>query len=199
MTLSIKAGSVLLAFGLLSYEGASAESDYLNMPPLGVGWKVARQQSDANRRMREFVRDGESLNNWTENISWESFRKGPTAPSETVVNGKRDFLKQFCGDLMWNTIKREEGLILYEWRISDCKPPSRSDFDRLNAAPGARLDPNVQLEQLFADQHSISLFIEGKWTVWHISYVIKVKEISDEKRTEWIKRFSDARVGIEPK
>lgn len=194
----------ILALGMsmalsVGCEAASSEVDYLNMPSLGVGWKVARQQSDANKRMREFVRVGEALDNWTEHISWESFRKGPTAPSETLLNEKREFLRQVCGDLMWNTIRRQEGLILYEWRISDCKPPSRSDFDRLFVGPGFRLDPNVQLEQLFADQYSISLYIEGKWTVWHISYVIKVREISDEKRTEWIKRFSDTRVEIESK
>lgn len=187
--------TVAFAIGVVGCATPQSEVDYLIMPPLGAGWKVARDQEQREvKRMREFVRDGETLYNWTEHISWESFKKGPAAPSETTLNGKREFLRQICGDVIWNIISHQEGATLYEWRISNCKPPSRSEFEKLFSRPGGRLDSDVQLEQLTADQHAISLYLEGKWTVWHISYTIKVRDIPEEKRVEWIKRFSETKV-----
>jgi len=184
----------LLVFALVGCATAPFREDYLVMPSLGDGWKVARSQEERNvRRMTEFVREGETLDNWTELITWQSYKKERTFPSETLVNMQRENIRAMCPGVVWNVIKQQERF-LYEWRIANCKP-SRAELQRfLKQAEEKRMEFKGDETALSADQHVIALAIEGEWTVWHISYTAKVKELSKEKRAEWIQRFSDTRV-----
>jgi hypothetical protein len=80
---------------------------------------------------------------------------------------------------------------VYEWRISNCNPGS-AELETLAKGHGSfRPGPKVELEKLTGNQHVINLYIEGEWTIWRIGYTAKVKELSKEKRAEWIQRFSD--------
>lgn len=89
MTLPAKVLPVVLAFGLTGCATGPSGVDYLAMPPLGAGWKVARSQEERNvRSMTTFVRQGETLDNWTELINWQSFRKERTVSSDTLLNIK---------------------------------------------------------------------------------------------------------------
>jgi len=183
----------LLVFVLVGC--ATGKTDYLVVPPLGDGWKVARSQEERNvRRMTEFVRQGETLDNWTELITWQSYKKERTFPSETLLNMQRENIRAMCPGVVWNVIKQQERFLLYEWRIANCKP-SRAELQRfLKQAEEKRMEFKGDETTLPADQHVIALVIEGEWTVWHISYTAKVRELSKEKRAEWIQRFSDTRV-----
>lgn len=185
----------ILALGLMGCATTQSREDYLVMPPLGVGWKVAQQKQTNVWRAREFLREGETLDNWTEQIHWQSFKKGSTSVlPETEVNRSREFIQAICPSVEWNIIERKERGILYEWRISNCKP-GRVELERLAQGHGTnRPSPKIELEKFTADQHYIELYIEGEFTIWRIGYTAKVKELSKEKRAEWIQRFSDAKV-----
>ena len=186
---------VIFVLGLSRLATAQSREDYLVMPPLGVGWKVAQQRQTQTWRAREFVREGETLENWTEQIYWQTFKKGPTSDSpETAVNKSWEFIRSICPGVEWNIVERKERAILYEWRIPSC---SLDEAGREKLAKGLgqfRPDPKVDPEKFTADQHVINLYIEGEWTIWRIGYTAKVKELSQEKRTEWIRRFSDTKV-----
>jgi hypothetical protein len=185
----------LLVFVLVGCATEPFREDYLVMT-IGVGWKVARSQEERNvRRMKEYVREGETLDNWTELITWQSFKKGSNSvPPETAVNRSREFIQAICPGVVWNIIERKEKVIVYEWRISNCNP-GRVELETLaKSIERSRLNPKVELEKLTTDQHIINLYTEGEWTIWIIGYTAKVKELSKEKRAEWIQRFLDARV-----
>jgi hypothetical protein len=171
---------------------APSSEDYLVMPPLGERWKVAQQKQTEVWRVKEFVREGETSDNWTEQIYWWSFKKGSTSvPPETEVNRSREFIQAICPGVVWNIIERKEKVIVYEWRISNCNP-GRAELETLAKGHGGiRPGPKVELDKLTGDQHVINLYIEGEWTIWRIGYTAKVKELSKEKRAEWIQRFSD--------
>lgn len=101
-----------------------------------------------------------------------------------------------CPGVAWNVVRQQEKVLLYEWQIAECKP-TRAELQRfLKQAEEKSMTLKGDETALTADQHVIALVIEGEWTVWHISYTAKVKELSKEKRAEWIQRFSDARVEI---
>lgn len=187
--------AVLLALGLAGC--AATGMDYLVMPPLGAGWKLAREQEERDvRRLREFVREGETLDKWTELISWQSYRKDRTFPPETLLNMQKENIQAMCPGVLWNMIERKERAILYEWRISSCKP-SRAELQKfLEQAEAKRMKFTGDEITLTTDQHVIALVIEGDWTIWHITYNAKVGELTKDKRTEWIKRFSDVKIEI---
>ena len=193
MKLPIRVLPGLLVFALVGC--ATGKTEYLTMPPLGDGWKVARQRQSEVLRVREFVREGETLDNWTEQIYWQSFKKGSTSvPPETEVNSSREYIQAICPGVVWNIIERKENVIVYEWQISNCNP-GKVELETLAKGHGRfRPDPKVDLEKLTADQHVINLYIEGEWTIWRIGYTSKVKELSKEKRAEWIQRFLDAKI-----
>jgi hypothetical protein len=105
-----------------------------------------------------------------------------------------EYIRSICPGVVWNIVERKERAILYEWQISNCSL-DRAERETLAKGLGTfRPSPKVELEKLTADQHVINLYIEGEWTIWRIGYTAKVKELSKEKRVEWIQRFSDARV-----
>ena len=186
----------LFSAGLLGCATAAPKTDYLSMPPLGTGWKVARTREQPGvQRFREFVREGETLASWSEIVSWHSLKKGPIAPPvETELDDQKAFLQELCPDLVWNVVERRGNAIVYEWRIADCKP-SRPALEKLARGQGPfRPDPGVTLESFTVDQHAIALYIEGRWTVRRIVYTMKVRELAAAKREEWIRRWSDTRV-----
>lgn len=197
MTLLTRLLLVTLTFGSVGCATGSSEMDYLSMPPLGAGWRLAREREQAGvQRFREFVREGETVDKWTEVVTWHSARKRDPAPLalDTMVAGGMGFIQDICPGLVWNVIKRREGSVLYEWRVASCEP-SEGARRKLAEGRGAfRPDPTVALKSLTADQHAIALYIEGKWTVWRIEYTMKVNELPSAKREEWIRKFSEARV-----
>ena len=186
----------LFSAGLLGCATAAPETDYLSMPPLGPGWKVARTREQPGvQRFREFVREGETLASWSETVTWHSIKKEPTSPpAETALNSQKAFLQELCPEIAWSVVKRQENAVVYEWRIADCKP-TRPPLEKLARGQGPfRPDPGVTLESFTVDQHAIALYIEGRWTVWRIVYTMKVRELVAAKRDEWIRRWSDTRV-----
>lgn len=196
--MTIPKESFLVAILLLALPGFAAaqrKDDYLSMPPLGAGWKLAQQKQTGTWRAREFVREGEALDNWSEQIYWQAFKKDSTSDSpETAVNKSREYVRSICPDVVWNIVERKERAIVFEWRIADC---SLDETRREKLAKGFGTfapGPKADLEKLVSDQHAIHLYIEGDWTIWRIGYTARVKELPEEKRAEWIQRFLDTRV-----
>ena len=185
----------LLVFALVGCATEPHREDWLFMNLGATKWKIAQQKQTAAWRVKELVPEGETLDNWTEQIYWLSFKKGSTSvPPETEVNRSREFIQAICPGVVWNVIERKEKVIVYEWRISNCKP-GKAELETLAKGRGQfQPDPKVEIEKFTGDQHVINLYIEGEWTIWRIGYTAKIKELSKEKRAEWIQRFLDAKV-----
>ena len=92
------------------FAGCTSGVDYLIMPPMGATWQVSNEQEQRGvQRFRELVREGETLDNWTELITWQSFKKiSPPVPPETLLNSQREYLQGICPGVVWNIIERKE-------------------------------------------------------------------------------------------
>lgn len=139
-------------------------------------WTVGNQTSDQNQRVIEFVRPSENINNWTELLTSQVFRR-PTNPEsiDSFVTNIHAENKKLCpGGFSMNIIARglktntEEASIIYEWEIKNCLP--------------------------HANQHEVATIIYGKFSIFRLAYVERTDRLATEKRQKWIKHLKGARV-----
>lgn len=134
-------------------------------------WRVGHSGVEPGAgQIQEFVRKGETIENWTELLTLMNFARTPSAsPSpEAVMNEAKAKLEQRCPGVTWKVLERQETAILYEWQTADC--PS---------------SPN---------HRSVARVLDGKWNRWVLAYEIKVKDWPEAKRSLWIELLSKARV-----
>src|SRR5262245_42266803 len=98
----------------------------------------------------EFVRPGETLQNWTELLTIQRFHKRFVAqPPETLMYELKTRMEQRCPGVVWQVIRRQEKSILYEWQIATC--PSHPA------------------------QHEIARLLDGEVTLWRLAYTVRGK------------------------
>ena len=124
------------------------------------------QEVKGKYRIVEFVPKGESVEDWSELITIQTFTKKSGSP-EAFLNQQKTLREKKCpGVTIWNVIAKDERSILYEWKAKPCAG--------------------------WPDQHEITRILYGKWNLWRIAYTAKVQEISTEKRNIWIQTLSKA-------
>jgi len=139
-------------------------------------WTVGNQTADQNQRIAEFVRPGEKIDNWTELLTSQVFRKpsNPEPIDALVARMHADDVKLCPNGFVKNVISQgfrtetEEASILYEWKFKNCPPHS--------------------------DQHEVARIIYGKFSIFRLAYVAKTEKLAPEKREKWIKDLEDARI-----
>lgn len=157
-----------LAPRALSRLAKSEDIDILQFSPPDAQWSVGHEQYlKGKSAITEFVRPGETVQNWTELLTVFTFPPKYLLSPDITMKFLKAKIEKRCQNVVWNVIQREEKKVLFEWKITDC-----------SAHP---------------DQHEVALLIYGKWTVFKISYVEKVKELTPEVRDKWIKAFSEAK------
>jgi hypothetical protein len=170
---------VLLDFCVTGGMGASdsAYPDYaerlsFQLPLDGRQWKVGYKAEDRAQVIFEYVLQGETVENWTELVTIQSFDKQyiKFPPPETAMNLLKERMVQRCPTVEWNVNERTKESILYEWRIKNCPP-----------------NP---------DQMEIARLIEGKWNRYRVAYATKVSELPQRKRTDWIKSLREAKTEV---
>jgi len=152
---------------------ASAQQEFFGGGFDPKEWKVARQGQTQNQIVVEFLRAGEKIDNWTELVTMQVFRK-PRAPEaiDVLVPKMHQDIAKRCPGMKWNVIDRrfssatEEAGMLYEWSITGCAP-----------------DP---------DQHEIARVAYGKFNIFRLAYTAKTSALEPEKREKWIKDLSTA-------
>ena len=137
--------------------------------PDGRTWVLGYTQDLGVKALSEFVLPGETVENWTELVTVQSWNKQRSnfPPPETAMNLKKEQLMRICPTIRWNVIERREGSLLYEWRIENCPPQP--------------------------DQLEIARWFEGKWNRFRLAYAAKGKEFPPGKRAELIKWLSQAK------
>ena len=136
-------------------------------------WKIGDQAGSSSQRVAKFVRKGERIDNWTELVTMQTFKKQPDGfePLETFYSKGSERMTRDCPSSVWNVISRGEGSILYEWKAQNC--------------PGV------------VEQHEVGRFLDGKYNRFRIGYVKKVKTLPPEERDKWIKLLSEASIVAE--
>ena len=126
------------------------------------------QEIRGKYRIVEFVPKGESVEDWSELITIQTFANTSGSP-EAFINQLKTLREKKCpGSTIWSVIAKDERSMLYEWKAKPCAG--------------------------WPDQHEISRILYGKWNRWRIAYTAKVQEISTEKRNMWIRSLSKATI-----
>ena len=133
-------------------------------------WKFGDQAGDSSQRVAKFVTRGEKIDNWTELVTMQTFKKqaAGSEPLEGFFSKGSESLSRDCPGSVRNVIARGEGSILYEWKAQNCGG--------------------------VAEQHEIGRFLDGKYNRFRLTYVKKVKTLPPEERDKWIKLLSEASI-----
>jgi hypothetical protein len=138
-------------------------------------WEIGHQTSNQNQIVVEFVRHGETVNNWTELLTMQAIRKSSTTGSlDELVPKLFEDLARRCPSMKWNVVHRnfsndtEEAGMVYEWILKDCPPD--------------------------ADQHEIARVAVGRFNIFRLADVAKTSALAPEKRESVIKEISTARI-----
>lgn len=141
-------------------------------------WTVGNQTSDQNQRIIEFVRPGEKIDNWTELLTSQVFRKpsNPEPIHALVARMHARDAKACSNGFVQNVIAQgfrtetEEASIIYEWKSQKCPPQ--------------------------ADQHEVAKIIYGKFSIFRLAYVAKIEKLAPKKREKWVKDLKDAKIVV---
>lgn len=119
--------------------------------------------------LARFVISGESITKWTEALeTLNTLRKNYPPTIEAAYKAQLEIRKKKCPDSAFNIIQQDNTSILYEIRTANCPP-----------------NP---------DEHSLTRTLYGSTNVFSLIYTNKVKELPADKRDEWIKYLSGARI-----
>ena len=116
-----------------------------------------------------FVIQGKSIDEWTEVLeTFNGLRSNLPSTPGAYLRLAIDLRKEKCPEFSYNIIKQDANSILYEIRTTNCQPGS--------------------------DEHSLTRTLYGNINVFSLAYSNKVKELSSDKREEWIRYLSDDRI-----
>ncbi|MEW6353276.1 MAG: hypothetical protein AB1469_03105 [Pseudomonadota bacterium] len=113
----------------------------------------------------EYTPKGQTLDSWNEMLTIQYL--GPTRHTPRLfMDQLKTHMQSRCSNTTWEVISEDAYSILYEWRINQCPPHN--------------------------DQHEIARIIQGLDGMHRVAYVTKIKELSEDQRSKWIKTFSEA-------
>ena|SRR5713101_4051283 len=102
-------------FLVLHLLNVSTERLSFQLPLDGSKWEIGYKAGDKTQLIFEYVLQGETVENWTELVTIQSFDKQyiKYPPPETAMNLLKERMVQRCPAVAWNVIERQEGSILY--------------------------------------------------------------------------------------
>lgn len=141
------------------------EREHLLYPLDDSDWRVGSSSVVPGvRQVMEFVKKGETIENWTELHTVMNFARTPTTTPEAMMNGAKAQMEQRCPGVTWKVLERQETAILYEWMTGDC--PS---------------SPN---------HHSVARILDGRWNRWFLVYCLRDQgqglARSGAERMDWV-------------
>lgn len=140
----------------------------------GPPWKEARHSETKTVMTREYVRPGESLNDWHELLTVQVFDRArggfpAPAPAEAML---RQRMTARCPGVVWNEIAADSASVLYEWRVAGCAGQP--------------------------DQHEIARIFERSGARARVAYARKGAAMPDSVRAGWVRRLGAARFTTTP-
>ena len=161
---------VAVAASLLLSAGAgapAAEGEELHYQ-LSGDWNVAHSAQERGVVLREFLHQGDDINNWKELFTYQNMGlgRGHRNPDEWLNHLKELREKECPGATEWNVIEKDEHSILYEWQARTCLG--------------------------WPEQHEIARIIFGKYNLFILRYTAKVHKLEPDTRTEWINTLKAA-------
>ncbi len=149
--------SVLLTLALFA---CSTPLETVRIPASVEGWVVAHAQDKAGTgNITEFIRGGQTLQNWSEMITIQFLENTKTSPADFMAQLEKA-MRERVPSVNWKVIAGDEESILYEWQFS-----------------GVAKQP---------DQHEIARLLRGNDGLHRVAYTKRGAPLSSEGRMEWI-------------
>ncbi len=135
----------------------------------GREWREGYSIDKRDRTLKEFVLPGETVKNWTELVTINTFwgKQTRMTPKKTMRRTKKITLKQ-CPNTTWTVINESKEEVLFEWQTTEC--------------PG------------FGSQYEVSKIMRGKMGIHSLAYANKKLPISADRRNRWINLIERAKL-----
>jgi uncharacterized protein len=136
---------------------------------LESGWKVGHHARDNSKgEILEFVRINENIDSWTALVTVQRMppRWGGPTPEATVSHLKTTREQSCPGTTIWNTIKSNNNMVIYEWQSYPCSG--------------------------WPSQHEIAKIVYQSNARFIIHYAAKEYRMSDETRLDWLQRLAQS-------
>ncbi len=72
------------------------------------------------RAIVEFIRPGQSINDWSELVTIQFLEGNRSAPID-LMSELRDTMTQRCPNVVWVVLDERADSVLYEWVLQDCE------------------------------------------------------------------------------
>jgi hypothetical protein len=125
----------------------------------GRGWTVGHQQKTARQSLTEYVLPGQTVDSWNELVTSTVFPQPvPIAP---FVDRLRASLSQGCASLVWNAIRQDERMAIFEWWDAGC----------------GGFEPTYEMDRVTIEKDGL----------YRLAYAAKIKgPLAPERRKAWL-------------
>ena len=126
-----------IAAGLMFWPTSSST---IAQPPAfdGRGWTIGHRQENGTEILTEYVRPGQTVENWQELVTSTVFHQA--VPIDAFVNRLRSSLAEGCPSLVWNLIQQDQRTAIYEFRDDGCGGfEATSEIDRVTIESDRRM------------------------------------------------------------
>ena len=135
-----------------------------------TGWEVGHSAEDQAQRVTEFVRPGQTVENWTELVTWQAFNKAIDLGSvQDQFAAHQEEIIARCPGSTAEVIRELPDGILYESHVVNCEQGS--------------------------DEHILARVLDGTSNRFILSYAVRGAVVmTSERRTEWIDKLMTVRI-----
>ena len=130
-----------------------------------TGWEVGHSAEDQAQRVTEFVRPGQTVENWTELVTWQTLNKAIDLGSvqDQFAAYQEDIMAR-CPGSTAEVIRELPDGILYEAHVVNCEQGS--------------------------DEHILTRVLDGTWNRFLLQYAVRGAVVmTSERQTEWIDKL----------
>ena len=155
--------------GCASGQGGGQPGEGILMPFAVNGWVVGHSAENEAQRIQEWVRPGQTVDNWTELLTVQTFNKavGLATVEDHIAAHRKDVAARCPGSTL-EVIGQQPDGILYELRVVNC--------------------------QKGGDEHGLHRVLEGKWNRFVVQYAIRGASMAPALRAEWIESLQTAQI-----
>ncbi len=146
----------------------AAGSEHLNFKFDDRKWTLGFEHEDEGSWLKEYVLDGQSVDNWTELVTEQFFPDSqPKATARQFMESFVEKIHKASPKVVFQVLSEADTDVLFQWQIKG--------------------DPNNQ------DQFELDRIVSGRTGLHFLHYVIK-PTMSDAQRTKWMDLLKAAKV-----
>jgi hypothetical protein len=153
----------ILVLSLFAAADLGAQENLSFRPPDDWELKPANVQQKGDQLLMEFVKKGERIDNWTELLTMQQFKRarGSASPREFYESAKQMRDKR-CPGIEWAIVEEAEGTLLYDWKTTAaCEgQPPQSELVRLI------FGRNTAYRVAFTTRAALTSEMRTKWIEW---------------------------------